>query len=475
MITKPSVSVTIVQNRPQMNDAGEPIEDDRLDKKDDSEEARYLNSLYTFAILAAFCLNAAVLFLIPRNNSIFYPEFWYETILYVIVGNLSRAAASHILELFIFTKVQILLKPSHYLKVFLTCTLSFAIPYCISYLVWTKWLNNNHPLPHLGAFLLFGDISINMIAFWFFLSNELREQETIKRQAKTFLLFRIWEFVQNFTRGALTVIAKTSQQWLLILLIPMVRNLSIWVAERLVKRYPETNHEDVKFLVRSHLMINYTSYLASQISTMTRGTVYGILMMELFLHGVSCYQIIKMNSRINEEDQQASNETIIGDQKLKAQTLVLSEFTEAIVPIFFAIVFTMAFVGPNSGLIKGVGNNFFGEQPIVDVEPFYFGMIQMFAFDVVAVIMGGISLKYLCHINLFQEFCNVMKQYWMIFLIKLPSIIIYYFLKDVNLGMDGTFEFLWTSEKGRQQLICNAVELSDEEKAALHGNCTFWG
>ena len=38
----------------------------------------------------------------------------------------------------------------------------------------------------------------------------------------------------------------------------------------------------------------------------------------------------------------------------------MSKFIEAIVPIAFAIVFTMTFLGPNATLMKDVGNNYFG-------------------------------------------------------------------------------------------------------------------
>ena len=80
-----------------------------------------------------------------------------------------------------------------------------------------------------------------------------------------------------------------------------------------------------------------------------------------------------MNTRIGEQDQLSSNSTTQYDRKLKAQDLAMSEFIEAIVPIAFAIVFTMTFFGPNAILMNDVGNNYFGGKAINNVNIFYFG------------------------------------------------------------------------------------------------------
>ena len=270
----------------------------------------------------------------------------------------------------------------------------------------------------------------------------------------------------------LSSFAASSLQWMLILLIPVVKKSSIWVAEKIIKRYSETNNRDVRFLVTGELMINYTTYLASRISTLDQITVYGILTVELLLHVFTCYQIVKINTRVGEEDQSSLNSRALYDRKVKAQELVMSEFIEAVVPIAFAIVFTMTFFGPNATLMKDVGNNYFGGKAIDSVDIFYFGLVQMFAIDGFAIIVSSISLQHLCHLDLFQELCNIMKQYWMIFMIKLPSITVYYFTKDVNLGIDDTWNLLWITDDGRNTLICNAVELKDYEKEMLLRNCS---
>ena len=70
------------------------------------DESRW-NSMHSLVIIAACILNTSVIISIPRKNSILYPEYWYEGLICVIAGSSFRDSCSHILELFIFTKLHI--------------------------------------------------------------------------------------------------------------------------------------------------------------------------------------------------------------------------------------------------------------------------------------------------------------------------------------------------------------------------------
>ena len=83
----------------------------------------------------------------------------------------------------------------------------------------------------------------------------------------------------------------------------------------------------------------------------------------------------------------------------------------------------MAYYGPNAVLIKGIKNDYFGGQVVEDVQYVYFVMALMFIFDLIGVVITGTFLRYYCNIDLFQDFSNMIGKYWVIFLIKLPSIV----------------------------------------------------
>ena len=63
-------------------------------------------------------------------------------------------------------------------------------------------------------------------------------------------------------------------------------------------------------------------------------------------------------------------------------------------------------------------------------------------------------------------------KYWLIFLVKLPGITMAFGQRDVNLGWDYSGKFLWTTDEGRLNMICNSVHISEEEKSFLMMNST---
>ena len=97
----------------------------------------------------------------------------------------------------------------------------------------------------------------------------------------------------------------------------------------------------------------------------------------------------------------------------------------------------------------------------------------MISFDLLAMVISSIFLKYFCNIDLFQVFCNMIGEYWIVFLIKLPSIAWAFGARDVNMGLDLSAKFLWITDEGRFTMICNSSHISEEEKSFLLVNSTL--
>ena len=468
-----SVAVIKVRERPPKVKEEEQTENNPV-SDDTTKDASYWNSLDGIVILGACAFDTSVMALVPRQNSILYPEYWYEILFGVIVSISSQQSVSHIVTLFIFTKKHTLLTMAHFAKVFSVCLSFWAIPYCCSYVIWTLYMGYNHPMPFVGMFTIAGNLGINMVAFWFLFPSELRSKKELKRQATVYLIYRIWIFLQNFVKEIMSFVATTHLQWALVLVIPSAKILSTWVAKKIVAKFPETNNEDVKFLVTAELTKIYTTYVTARLSSLNQSSVYGILIAEVVIHMIGCYQIIKLNNHVEEDGNLGQNYQIISYRKLKVQNLVMSEFVDAIMPLAHGIAFSMAYYGPNAALMRNIGNAYFGGKIITDVQRHYLVMVLMFAFDIFAMVISGASLKYFSNIDLFQAFSNMMKNYWIIFLVKLPGLASSFAAKDVNSGIDFSMKHLWITDEGRLRLIRDAVELSVEEKTLLQANSTLW-
>ena len=317
---------------------------------------------------------------------------------------------------------------------------------------------------------------LNYVAFWFLFPLELRSQKELRKQAKVFVMYRILRTTQGVTMQMISLAAirmQPSLQWILALIIPVCRNISSTAGIKIAETTPETNKDDVKFLVRSQFSIFYILLVTTRLTSLHQSTVSCILIVELLLHMIDCYQIMKMKTKIEENNHVYVNNTLRNERQVQINTLLVNEFLEAILPLAYGITFTMAYYGPNSTLFKGAGNEYFGTEIITDIKNFYIVLVQMLSIDLLAMAVSGVSLNYQCNINLFQELCNMMKKYWLIFLVKLPTIAMNFGQKDVNMGQDYTLKFEWITNEGRFNLIRNSIELSNEEKSFLLGNSTI--
>ena len=151
----------------------------------------------------------------------------------------------------------------------------------------------------------------------------------------------------------------------------------------------------------------------------------------------------------------------------------MSELMEGFIPIVYATCIAFALNGPNTSILVNVGSTYWGEK-IEDIGPLLFTMAVLFIFDTISVIVTSIILWKLANINMAQEFLDGINKYWLFLIIKIGIVVSSnFFLTDVNLGMDPTGNFDWITSEGRQRLIYNSTELTDDEKLMLLADTTF--
>ena len=101
------------------------MENDSKNKK----EAPYINGLHIFSVLGICILFSSPVILIPQNNAIEFPKYWYEllitfTLTYPIHWTFLAMLDNHFL-----LKIKRLTSPKIGLVLFLTPTLGFLIIY----------------------------------------------------------------------------------------------------------------------------------------------------------------------------------------------------------------------------------------------------------------------------------------------------------------------------------------------------------
>ena len=454
---------------------GEDSQMKRAIDRDAGGYAGYWNCLYGLLILFACILYTSVLTFIPRHNSILYPDYWYEAMI-LFIGISIRNTALTIVELYIFTNAKALLSMQVIFKAFIGIWLLFAVPYCAGYLIWTYHLGYHHPMPFIGgACGMFYDLMM-LIAFWLLIPSTLKAKDNLGRQMKMYVLYRLWMIVLIVQTNVLQTISRvvpSNFQWILSVLIPASETGNCWVVSKIARKVPETNMEMLNTLLETTIIVVFAVFVTTRLSSLNESTVYSILAIEFAIHLKELYDIIKVHRKISLENKYDGNQILSTIETEKVEMLIISEFVEGISPLAYAIGFAMAYYGFNATLIRNVKNDYFGAEIIIDVEHFYAIMFQMFSINIIAMILGSILLYFYCKIDFIKEFCNVLKKYWMILIVKLPVIAMHFGYNDINFGLDYTMKFLWITNEGRFELIKNDSSLSMLQKSLLMNNTSL--
>ena len=127
----------------------------------------------------------------------------------------------------------------------------------------------------------------------------------------------------------------------------------------------------------------------------------------------------------------------------------------------------LAYHGPNQTIF----NRLWGFQEF-DANDLFVSMLEMVALEILGALICAFILKTYCKINLFDEFCDAMKNFWFIVALRLAySLFIYFANNDMNFGIDEKWD--WITDKGRRRIILNSSDLTDEEKFCILNKTLF--
>ena len=113
----------------------------------------------------------------------------------------------------------------------------------------------------------------------------------------------------------------------------------------------------------------------------------------------------------------------------------LSELTECITPIVYAVGFHMTYYGKNGDILGDVRNGYWGYTPVDDIGYLFQMMLVLFGVDTSITLVNSFILSTFANVKLFQESCRIMKRYWHLIAVKFSLKTFIFLTKDINLGM----------------------------------------
>ena len=431
------------------------------ERGDNSGTVSYFYGLYGVLILIICTFVSALLTLIPRENSLLHPEYWYQNIILYSINSLS-SSFDVMIALSFFSDRKDFLSIMMGWKLFCARQMAFTLPYCVCYQIWTLHLGKYHPMPFIG---LCSDLSyiLLLLAVKFLIPKEIRDKGKFKQQFNIWIVYIIVNLMLGYLRLVVSILIGTIPlefQLITAIMIPTLRAIHGWILSKIVAKTSDTNIQRLQIYVNTNVMISWANFIATRLTSLNDVTVYSILAVELILHIHGCLQTRQITKKMQDASapEHDRDNAAAAEMKKRVVTLITSEFIEAFIPLGYVIAFTMAYYGPNAELYVNVGNDYFGGKALENVNEFYIPMGLMFVFDTFSIVITAAYLHYSSNVNVAREFCQLMKVYWFVFMILLADIGRNFSTRDINFAADFTTEFLWTTDKGRIILFGNLTD-----------------
>ena len=447
-----------------------------VNRNEDTEKIAIQDCKFAFKHVSRACgipvigiVGCSVLFAIPwttipRTDSIIHQSHWME---FNIPGatHTFLGTGVGIIALSKYTKEESLMSIWNFSKVCLFNLITWNLLYISAYLVWSVYLQFNHPLPNM-AYLIVPALVLNVIGLWFILPSNALAKKEFRKKLQIYMFYCLWIVTSTFPREILSHLfanVPARAQFFIPFIVAGFRELDMRLRSKLVTKMMGIKDEAAIALLSISVISLYSFFIAIRLVGAELATLCCTVGIEFFLHLKITHQIIQEHRRVNN----AVVEIVHIGRNTKITTLLIAELVETITPIIYATCIAMAYYGPNAQLFSNIGNSYWSEE-IKDINQFFSTMLILFALDMMSLLFNAFYLWKSLRINALTGFCRVLEKYWYIMAIFLAYYMITYFVgNDINLGLDETMSFQWISNEGWIKLVNTSSFLSSDEKIEL--------
>ena len=389
----------------------------------------FWNGTYIFLVLIISIVFTIPAIIIPQNNVIDYPEYWWELIIQTGLGVLSFSIDTYLECKTIFRYKRMasygcLVRQCGVLMI-ATVTLTSFIT-----LLWVWILDYNLPFPFFGIVQYLSGMTIHLIHVWFEFPSELRANKIESKRIRSYFWYRLWFILYGFQKFALKFILlalPTAAQPVIALIFPLTRELNLRVLSKFLENAndPESTNKMVPKLTATISVNIVNSFFVALIiaSNATVTTSNCIIAVDFLLNIYSSVRIVQFHQKTTPEDAIPTLESTEYDLKKKEETLDLYavESIEYLVPLIYTVTFLIAFYGPNADIIGNVGMTRWKFQGVEDVKSYIEELLKIFAIDLAALIVSTIIFWKLASINMLREGYKIMKLYWPMIAVKIGT------------------------------------------------------
>ena len=386
------------------------------------KKSEYRNGLYGFVIIATCVSWTSPITMIPVHNVFKTPEFWWESrILHGTFFVILVVALPITQEIYLVFKEEFLNSNLYRLLYFTAFYLGSNTTYVFIYIVWTMYMGYNFPMPNYSIPCGYIGLFCLMVAIWFGFPKGQRNRPEFKKRLKTYLCYCLIVTTVNIQQVLLDGIFSqlttyeyengTQVQWVIAIIIPIFRGFAEWLLPKVFMKAAGHENDDARFSLESWIGITYGLYVTVRLAASEESTENWTLGIEMSINFYYALRIIWLHIKVQGD---LSAEEIIkwaNEKQYILKNLVTMEAIEILIPFAYSMTYAMAYFGPNAKLMGGVRNNYWHNTE-QDIEEQLSVLLKMGVLDACGAIIIGFLLGLICKINIFKEYCYMMKQHW---------------------------------------------------------------
>ena len=394
------------------------------------DDFSWLNMIsVTFGIILFGFMQTISLTLIPYHDLLQSPEYWYELLLPATFWG-ALEAVNRCTQLGTFMNMEILLRPRNMALMALAGCVCMLLLVSSTHFIWTSIFLFRYPIPLLGfMFGIFSNI-YNYAFCWFLIPKEIRKISRIQKGLFYIILQLAFQNLVGLAyQRVIQSITDSSDQYqpIVALALPIVRELNIWISEKLLKKAANGDEGGamifMKFMTNAFYAVILCTVLGSIATNETSWVLIGI---DYACNMWLCFNLVWTHKR---------NPTAIQIKIDRLLDLVICELVEFLTPLAYVLVLTTAYHGPNKKLFGNIGNSYWTFQAIEDINQNLQIMMILFLADFSSTVASAVILLCLCNIRLWKAFNKILNEFAKVFCVYLGSMLygVNIYNDDINL------------------------------------------
>ena len=349
-------------------------------EESDVSNINYKSGLHVFTILLGCGLSMSMMTLIPRHDSILEPVYWFE-IIFPAGFWIIFVTSVMIQDWWILMERDSMVPIWSYLKVISTTFLGWLMVFCTCSITWIKILDYKPPMPKIGVICGFPTLIFGFVAVQMFVPNDFNGMQESKRKSYKIVIYQLFwlivPVVKNVLSNIFEELRNSDAQCVIAFLVPMAKRCTNLVLSKVMKKMVGTNSETASVSLMVSINFHYGLWVAITLVGARSTTMVCTVAVEFLIQMSMCYQIVKLHKKV----MALENDQARMDKQKTVLKLLLAELTEGLIPLAYAIGFSMAYYGPNGQLIGNVRNGYWQYQIECDASWTLLVMFGLFSLD----------------------------------------------------------------------------------------------